>query len=300
MKYLVLAVFFVAMQASQPAPREAAQNHSAENKKQSNSRRADENPTPNRSVVQPDNPQATTPNATKRDDHKIASADPPEPISVKPVSVAKDIWDYFAIGATVVLTVITLILAILAKISADIASNAQRSWVICTGVENPDFKNAWIQRIPCKFKVYGSRPIRIVESNFRVRLVNARITDERKGIREPDLPRTPDYSKPDTLENQPEMGPIRAPEEEFEAVPVLESMFLYEAGTDKISGAENVAAIKEGKKFLCAYGFVRYREAYSRSKRRETRFCYVYGKRYPLGRSDEFITGGPPSYNEAT
>ena len=230
------------------------------------------------------------------------------PLQQQPTGNAPD-YTFWAIVVNGVLTLITLAIAIAAvfqavaaKDSAEIAMNAQRSWVMSIGVDSPDFTNPWIQQIPCHFKVIGSSPVRVMEANFRVRLVKSRFRDEDKDIREPDLPDTPDYSDPQTLDNQPEMGRIRAPEEKFDVLPMLESMFLLEGGEGEHSGAKDVKAIKAREAFLCAYGFIRYRDAFSRSKIRETRFCYVYHVRRgiePKG-YEGFNVGGPPAYNEAT
>ena len=199
-----------------------------------------------------------------------------------------------------VLTLITLAIAIAgifqalaAKESADIAMNSQRSWIVEDGVKGPEMTHDWVKQIECHFKVIGSSPAKVVESNFRFHLVKSR---PKGNITVPDLPEVPDYGRdPHTLENTPEMGKVRAPGDNFTVAPMLEGFFLKSA---------DIEAINKWEKFACAYGFVRYRDAFSRSKIRETRFCYVYDVwRSPLGKAEHpnhFVTGGPPGYNDAT
>lgn len=203
---------------------------------------------------------------------------------------------------TLGIAVAAVLQAIAAKDGAEIAMNAQRSWIISERVDSPDFTNPWFQHIACHFKIIGSSPVRVMEANFRVRLVPAKVTDENADTREPDLPEQPDYKDPDTLEKHSEMGRIRPPEEDFTVAPMLESLFLFEAGGDVVSGAEDVKAMRSRDKFLCAYGFIRYRDAFSRSKVRETRFCYVYRVNRPTTpkHPEAFYVGGPPRYNEVS
>lgn len=184
---------------------------------------------------------------------------------------------------------------------AEIASNAQRSWIVSTSIARPDFSNPWIQHMPVHFKVIGNSPVRVTESNFRVRLVPAKVVDEKSDTRQPDLPEKPDYANPATLEDSPEMGTIRAPGTEFSVIPMLESLFLME-GSSEVGGGNDVKAIRSREKFLTAYGFIKYQDAFSRSKIRETRFCYVYSISGPrsMRNTEGWNTGGPPPYNECT
>jgi hypothetical protein len=232
------------------------------------------------------------------------------PSEQKPAKPSGDDPDYtlWALIINGVLTLITLGIAvaavfqaIAAKDSAEIAMNARRSWIVSTSVDNPDFTNPWIQHMACHFNIIGSSPVRVIEANIRIRVVTAKVVDERSDTREPDLPSQPDYKDPNTLENSPAMGRIRPPGEPFNVVPMLESLFLMEGG-DQCSGGEDVKAIRSRDKFLCAYGFVRYRDAFYRSKMRETRFCYVYHVRHGIERkgTEGWNIGGPPAYNEAT
>jgi hypothetical protein len=212
----------------------------------------------------------------------------------------KDDPDYtlWALIINGVLTVITLGIAITgilqalaAKESTDIATNSQRSWIVEDGIDDPDLTGVWIARATCHFKVFGSSPVRVTEAKFRFHLVNSRSSPKHHS-KEPDLPEIPNYATPDTLLDNPQMGKVRPPDESFSVVPMLEGLFFKDGDID---------AIKKGDKFLCIYGFIRYRDAFSKSNERETRFCYVYGERNPLDqRKGEFVIGGPPAYNEVT
>jgi len=236
-----------------------------------------------------------------------------KPVAANKKKASADDTDYGLI-VNIILTLVTLVIAvagliqaIAAKKSADIAMNSQRSWVISESVDSPDFADPWIQRFGCHFKIIGSSPVRVKEANFRVRVVDARERPVEHGAKprlknkEPNLPDTPDYGNPTvTLAHQPEMGRVRPPGEDFVVVPTLDSLFLFEAGTGEVSGAKDAKAIKNGDKFLCAYGFIRYSDAFSQSKTRETRFCYIYNVKNPAnpGSPDVFEIGGPPAYND--
>jgi len=208
-------------------------------------------------------------------------------------------YTFLALIVNIVLTAITLAIAVAgilqawaAKEAADIAINSQRSWIVENGVEGPEMKHDWVKNAKCHFKIIGSSPARIVESNFRFHLVGARPKNE---ITEPDLPPQPDYKKVYDLESVPEMGGILPPEKEFTINVTLEGMFL---------NPEDVEAINKWEKFACVYGFIRYKDAFSKSRVRETRFCYIYSVwRSPLGKAEHpshFVVGGPPAYNEVT
>jgi hypothetical protein len=174
---------------------------------------------------------------------------------------------------------------------AEIATNSERSWVVERGVDKPDMSGVWILTASCHFEVIGKSPVRVSEAKFRFHLVNAKVETE-KGSSEPDLPNIPDYGESKTIIDAPDMGSIRPPGEKFQVSPKFESTFIK---------PEDIEAIKAGDKFLCLYGFIRYRDAFTSSKMRETKFCYVHGRRNPLdSREDQFVVGGPPAYNEVT
>jgi len=73
-------------------------------------------------------------------------------------------------------------------------------------------------------------------------------------------------------------------------------------GNSEVGGGNDVKAIRNREKVLTAYGFIKYRDAFSASKIRETRFCYVYRVNAPhdMRKIEGWVTGGPPTYNECT
>jgi hypothetical protein len=148
------------------------------------------------------------------------------------------------------------------------------------------------------FEVLGRNPVRVIESKLIFRLVDGRQSKHNPQIMEADLPSDPVYGKPDTLLDIPTMGDILPPGNGPHA-PVRLNCILKE---------EDLEALKTWKKFAVSYGFVRYRDAFAKSKMRETRFCYVYDVPQGLIPHDRigqknpntFRIGGPPNYNEAT
>jgi hypothetical protein len=236
-----------------------------------------------------DNPKSPMAEETR----KQQSVQPQQtPIKQKPDYT---LWALIVNG---VLTLITFAIAIAgivqalaAKEGADIATNAQRSWIVERGVDDADLTEVWIPRITCHFKVFGNSPVRVVGAKFRFHLVKSRQKPE-TSLKEADLPRAPNYGDIDTLISNPQMGRVYAPGDEFSVVPMLDGLF-FESG--------DLKAIESGEKFLCIYGFMSYRDAFSKSKTRETRFCYIHGERNSLSRDErQFIVGGPPAYNEVT
>jgi len=121
---------------------------------------------------------------------------------------------------------------------------------------------------------------------------------------EPDLPEVPEYrtnvygtyirDKPGDI---PDAGTVVAPDKTIHIGVELESGFLT---------AADIASIREYKKFITAYGFVSYQDAFRRNH--HTRFCYVYrvnGNRFRSAEADSldlsrFAIGGPAAYNEET
>jgi hypothetical protein len=70
---------------------------------------------------------------------------------------------------------------------------------------------------------------------------------------------------------------------------------------DLESGAlsrEDLSMVLGYRKFLCAYGFAAYRDAFG--QQHDTRFSYIF--RYSARYTDpsRFRTGGPPAYNRET
>lgn len=178
--------------------------------------------------------------------------------------------------------------AIETRRSVEAAANAQRSWLVTIGVDKPDLQQAWLNKATIHFKIIGSSPLRMLEANLRYARVASRPDGPNK---EPDLPEIPVYENLHDLAEIPSMGHVHTPEDEISVSILLKSIFLK---------PEDVKAIEDGEQFLCVYGFVRYRDASAAKKRRETRFCFIYGNRGVLGQkgADGFVVGGPPAYND--
>jgi hypothetical protein len=177
------------------------------------------------------------------------------------------------------------------KTQAEIAANAQRSWIVETGIEDPDLSSVWVVQVRCFFKVIGMSPVKVSEAKFRFHFVDGKRNSTETGT-EPDLPDTPDYGDIKTIADSPDMGSVRPPKEKFHVIQQLEGLFVKEG---------DIESLKNGERFLCLYGFIRYCDAFSDSQTRETRFCYIYGQRNPFdSRKNQFVVGGPEAYNRAT
>jgi hypothetical protein len=194
----------------------------------------------------------------------------------------------FAIGILGIISALLTIRAI--NKQAEIAANSQRSWIIPKGVDKPDLSGIWVLRASCQFEVFGLSPVRVFESSFSFRFVESKTSQQRfRAVA--NLPETPDYSSPATLEDSPEMGAIWPPGATFTVTPMLENT---------IAEKEQLQSLKDGKSVLCLYGYIRYRDAFDKSKMRETRFCFTCGKQNPFqaAMDEYFVLGGPPAYNE--
>jgi hypothetical protein len=175
---------------------------------------------------------------------------------------------------------------------AEIAANSQRSWIVAKRVEKPDLSGTWILRVSCEFEVFGLSPVRVHESKFCFHFVAAKPHDLMEEA-VPDLPDIPNYGEPTTLIDSPEMGVTWPPGSKILVKPTLDNSIAEEA---------QLRSLKAGESVLCLYGFIRYRDAFDKAKIRETRFCFTCGKQSVLNRkySEEFVLGGPSSYNETS
>jgi hypothetical protein len=173
---------------------------------------------------------------------------------------------------------------------AEIAANSQRSWIIPKGASKPDLSGNWILSVSCEFDVFGLSPVRVFESKIRLHFVAAKPSD---GFSQaiPDLPGIPVYGTPTTLDDSPEMGRIWAPGATIVVKPMLEHA---------IAEKDQLQSLRDGKNVLCLYGYIRYRDAFDKSKMRETHFCFTCGQMGPLDAKleEHFVLGGPPAYNE--
>jgi hypothetical protein len=206
-----------------------------------------------------------------------------------------DEWARWSLYVNAAMAVATFVLAVYAvkqanaaKASTEIAANAERSWIVTEGVDNPDLQQVWLNSVIYRFKVIGNSPIRPLEAKIIYTLVKSRADGHHQ---EPDLPEQPIYGEPLDLDSSPSMGRIHAPNDPIVVTGRLESLYFK---------PDDIKAITEGLKFMCAYGFIRYRDAFAEKKRRETRFCFVCGNRGPLSQKveDGFVVGGPPAYND--
>jgi hypothetical protein len=218
-----------------------------------------------------------------------------EPQQDNPYDARKDTLYRWYLGITIVGVAGAWFGIVVLGYQTNIAMNAQRSWIVEKGVNAPEMTydpHGWTKEIPCHFEVIGHSPVKVLAAQFKFRLVPSRPKD---GVTEPDLPESPDYGEPFTISNIPQMAAIIPPGDKFTVSPHLEGLFIEQADDE---------AIKTGTKFPCVYGFIRYRDAFSKSKIRETRFCYVYGlKRNLVGEAvqpNQFLVGGPAAYNDVT
>jgi len=197
--------------------------------------------------------------------------------------------------------------------AAEAALNANRAWVLVEKISAPDMfseVNTQVRNeiaavfLGFQFKVFGRTPCRVIESRFRFRLVPGR---RRGAIKEPDLPEPRDYGQPVTILDNPEMSKTIFPDEEFTGTVSLEedAMELFRSTNLKFW-----ADVQQREQFICAYGFIKYQDAFDGAAIRETNFCYVYRRSVgailvdaktgkPL-MPDGFTVGGPPGYNNAT
>jgi hypothetical protein len=200
-----------------------------------------------------------------------------------------------------------------AKDAADAALNANRAWILVEKISPPPEMFPRVQTqvrnemtallFVFQLKVFGRTPARIIESRFRFRLVPSR---KRGVVKEADLPEPPNYGQTVTSSDNPEMNKTLFPEEPFSGTVTLED------GIDSFMPPNDQlwAELVKKEKFLCAYCFIKYQDAFDGAPIRETHFCYVYriavggilvdpqtGK--PLD-PDGFRVGGPSGYNNAT
>ena len=175
--------------------------------------------------------------------------------------------------------------------------DSERAWVLVKRVGNP--AEGWLKRIPgyspgivFDFNVYGKTPVKVSEVRFLLEPVSVK-----KDIlpREPDLPEAPDYSKAEAFVRFPEGGMMYAPEN------------AIQLRSDRYLAPKEYNDLNDGKTILCAYGFIKYTDAFG--GKRETRACYVYHVprggilKSPDGTvldPEGFQVGGPSAYNKAT
>ena len=243
-------------------------------------------------------PQSDTQGKTRKTEQENTA------VTGTPMNIHKDRWDYVYIGAGLLVAITTLILAIIAwrqaktaKLAAESVMNAERPWVLVKAVGNPEDwyapqKPAYSPGMVFQFKVYGKTPARIVSADFQLQPVPAK---RAMTSPEADLPANPEYGDEIRRPEIPQEGMVLPPEQTFQVRLGLNPPALTE---------EQWIDLRDGNTIMCAYGSIRYEDAFGRM--RETRTCYIYdfcwggvitapdGTRLnPPG----FRVGGPPGYN---
>jgi len=208
--------------------------------------------------------------------------------------------------STIVIAVYAVRQAGAAELTAKVALNSQRGWILVESIKAPNqidyFENICraSPQLEFKFKVFGIIPIKITNSRIRFHFVQ-RKSDS---ANEPDLPIQPNYGENHGFSQNSGIGRIHYPESEFSIKSDLGNTSISSEEWHKFVNRENI---------LCAYGVINYQDAYQGAATRETRFCYVYQKPpsfyvnspMPDGKStsldgDGFRVGGPDAYNQAT
>jgi hypothetical protein len=180
------------------------------------------------------------------------------------------------------------------------AKNSERAWVLVKRIGNPEQwyapdKPSYSPGMVFEFNVYGKTPARVINADFRLHPVPAK---PRVKPPEPDLPPIPEYRRrarsPEILEE----GMILPPEDAFQVRVRLDSPTLT---------AEQWVDLRDSETIMCAYGFIKYKDAFGRKK--ETRTCYVYNFAWggviaapdaTILNPPGFRVGGPSGYNKAT
>lgn len=171
--------------------------------------------------------------------------------------------------------------------SVEVATNSQRSWIVARGAEIPKLIGLQEIHVRCHFEVFGASPVKICKAKYCFKLAATRKSVQTDGT-EADLPDEPQFESETTTLESPDIGSVKPPGEKFDVVYRFQEL---EAGDSE--------AVKQGKKALCLYGFIQYRDAFAKAKIRETRFCYICGDKDFLDiREAIFVAGGPDSYNE--
>src|SRR6185437_7002192 len=118
MKTIGLVVLIMVAQASPPLPRQTPKSSGQDQSAESHDSSRDKQISANRAAFVPINPQTATSQISKNDNQSAVGSNPKEPISVNPVevkNVKKDTWDYIYILANIIIALVTLTLAFIAK-----------------------------------------------------------------------------------------------------------------------------------------------------------------------------------------
>ena len=185
-----------------------------------------------------------------------------------------------------------------ALLNAQAVINSERAWILVKNIVGP--KDWWDPNDPAytagavmQFAVCGNTPARINGASFEIK----RVPTKSAYPLIPDLPEEPVYPPQSDSAEIPENGRILPPRDRFSVDLILNPPLLCEQEWNDIW---------DRKVCICAYGYVRYTDAFDR--KHETRVCYVYeispGIITAVDGShlnpDRFKIGGPSAYNKAT
>jgi hypothetical protein len=209
-------------------------------------------------------------------------------ITVPPIHVQKDRWDYAYITASLLIAIATLVLAgtawtqakaakvsaIAAKLGAEAQINAERAWMVAKMEDLPsEFVPDQTLRVVCHVRNMGKTPALLCAKGERKELQDSKYS----------LP-----DRPPTYENliRWDSGAILPPQSE-----IVVFFYLF---------SNETSFVYNGERALWIHGFIEYRDAFD--KPHETRYCFRYFPR--LGGKDTATVGfypdGPAIYNRAT
>lgn len=296
---IILTVFFTIGQALIPVPGQAAQNPSS-------------NPNSNKHYTDKTKPQPASGDVNKsqyRNNTSEAKTDSSEdshiPLTVRPVSVNKNGWDYIYIIASLIIAVATLVLARIAWIQANaskaqieavIASNRpwlliewdkerfgdriQQPWLVPV-TEDPS-ENAKLTHCIFFIRNYGKTPAKVILQTAGLQVGDSVVYPPDTSVYDLDAP---------TSGHTSYMFPQQ------ESIPFEARLFRGGFIT-----SEDRDAVRSGSKFLWICGAIRYRDS-QRSDTdptlHETRFCYLWETRMNT-QAPFWRMFGPPEYNRAT
>jgi hypothetical protein len=208
--------------------------------------------------------------------------------------------------ATIVLAVFAAFQAHAAIQTAKAAMNFQRGWILLGSINAPShieyLENEYRAslQLEFKFKVIGVVPIKIINSQIRLHFVELKSASSN----EPDLSIPPNYGKNPGFSQNSGIGRIYYSGHEFSIKRDFENTSISHEEFSKFGKGENI---------LCAYGVIKYQDAYEGAVTKETRFCYVYQQppnpfaksHMSIGKSisidgNGFRVGGPDAYNSAS
>jgi hypothetical protein len=272
-------------------PGQTPNNQNANQHEQANQREAETNPAASLSPGQAQNEKPRASEYTERDADANETTDPLSPVTVNPVSVTKDSWDKASIVATVLIAVVTFILAGIAYIQAKVARASViatlRPKLVIRGIELVEgnlIEADGVKRVEddlqwqIKYVVAntGGTPAHVTESNLTVAPID-RIEGK--------LPTFPPYSKKRDSLGCFTVEPGEYKEEllKLDAMPDTERLRMLRAM--RRGGSDTTG------KVYCL-GFIQYRDDVGTKRR--TAFCLHYDVQ-----TDRFDRVDDPNYEYA-